>query len=389
MPSRSIRVLFLMARTGGGHLSASQAIAEALYHHYGDAVHTHLVDALADYAPFPFSRLEDAYPIWIGRLLWTWRWGYRLTDGPRRATAILRLFWPLVWPAARRLLREHPADLIVSAHPLTNHPVLWAIRRLGRAIPLVTVVTDPVSVHPFWLAPGVDRCLVGSQPARHKALACGLPAAIVRVTGLPVSRRFVAGLTDPVTARRRLGWPADERPVVLLVGGGEGMGQLEKIARAIDQAQPDARLAIVAGRNEPLRRRLATTAWHIPTQVYGFVQHMPWLMSAADLLVTKAGPSTLSEAFIAGLPLILSGAIPGQEEGNVRLVVQSGAGVWAPDPARIASLVGRWTEATASVLAPMAARSRSLARPQAADEAAREIGQLLPDQTGANFPTET
>jgi len=376
MPCNPVRVLFLMARTGGGHLSVSQAIAQALQHHCGDAVRTTLVDALADYAPFPFSHLEDFYPLWIGRLVWSWRWGYRLTDGPHRATVIMRLFWPLAWPATRRLLREQPADVIVSAHPLTNHPLLWGIRRLKLATRLVTVVTDPVSVHPFWLAPGVDRCLVGSQEARRKALACGLASERVRITGLPVSRGFAAGLTGPAAARRELGWPVDERPVVLLVGGGEGMGGLEAIAQAINQARPNARLAIVAGRNERMRQRLQAVAWHLPAHVYGFVQHMPVLMSAADLLITKAGPSTLSEAFIAGLPMILSSAIPGQEEGNVRWVVENGAGVWAPDPTQIATLVSRWTSPASKTLESMAKRSSVLARPQAADQVAEEVWQV-------------
>ena len=96
----------------------------------------------------------------------------------------------------------------------------------------------------------------------------------------------------------------------------------------------------------------------------------------ADLLITKAGPGSLHEAFLAGLPLILSGAVPGQEEGNVRLVVEGGAGVWAPRPAQAAALVARWTGAETGLLAHMAARSRALARPGAANAVAEEIWQL-------------
>jgi 1,2-diacylglycerol 3-beta-galactosyltransferase len=66
--------------------------------------------------------------------------------------------------------------------------------------------------------------------------------------------------------------------------------------------------------------------------VYGFVQDMPDFMRAADVLITKAGPGTISEAFIAGLPMILYSRLPGQEDGNVGYVVDNGAGVWAPRP---------------------------------------------------------
>jgi len=376
------RVLILMAHTGGGHLRAAEAIKEALCRRHGHCVSVEMVDALGEYAPWPFSRLAEIYPWWIKRAVATWRWGYRLTDGRRRATALLRLFWPWVWPRARCLLRRHPADVIVSVHPLTNHVFAWALQRLGeptRRVPLITLVTDPVSVHPFWLSPGVDHCLVGSAEALHKALACGLKPGQVRVTGLPVSPCFVDGLIDKVQARRALGWSL-ERPVVLVIGGGEGMGPLYQIARAIEGACPHVQLAVVTGRNQRLGARLAATAWRVPLHVYGFVdrsREMPRLMSAADLLITKAGPGTIHEAFLAGLPLILSAAIPGQEEGNVRLAVDGGAGVWAPDPREAAALVARWLSAEDDTLARMAACSRALARPHAAAAVADEIWRAV------------
>ncbi len=371
-PGDQVRVLMLIAHTGGGHLRAAEAVAEALRRRRGASVRVEIVDALGRYAPPPFHRLADLYPHWVGRAAWSWAWGYRLSDGPRRATGLLRLFWPLVWPRARRLLDRHPADVLLSAHPLTNHYLAWGLRRLGRAVPLLTLVTDPVSVHPFWLCPAVDRCLVGSEAARREALACGLPPERVRVTGLPVDPRFVARLTDAARARAALGWPAD-LPAVLLVGGGEGMGRVYDTACAIEARCRGVQLAVVAGRNRRLERRLRQRRWRVPCHVYGFVEHMPLLMSAADLLVTKAGPATLHEAFLAGLPLILNSAIPGQETGNVRMVVESRAGVWAPDPAQAAALVARLTGPERGRLEEMGRCARALARPEAAAAVADEV----------------
>ena len=79
---------------------------------------------------------------------------------------------------------------------------------------------------------------------------------------------------------------------------------------------------------------------------------------------------------LAGLPLILSGAVPGQEEGNVRLVVEGGAGVWAPNPAQVAALVGLWTGPEQELLVRMATRSRALARPDAAHAVAEHVWRL-------------
>ncbi len=182
---------------------------------------------------------------------------------------------------------------------------------------------------------------------------------------------------DKLEARKRLNL-AEHLPTVLLVSGGEGMGPVYKIARAISSHKPAGQMVIVAGRNQRLKKQLERTGWEIPTKVLGFVDNMPELMRAADVIVTKAGPSTISEAFIAGLPIILSGFIPGQEEGNVDYVVQKRAGVLAEDSEAIGRLVAEWFDpANADLLAEMTRNSRALGRPEAALNVATEIHQIM------------
>ncbi|MBL8121064.1 MAG: galactosyldiacylglycerol synthase, partial [Anaerolineae bacterium] len=149
----------------------------------------------------------------------------------------------------------------------------------------------------------------------------------MRVTGLPVHPNFAERLTDKANARKELGWNP-ELPAILMVGGGEGMGPLYEAARAINNRHLNCQIAIIAGRNQVLKDKLESDTWNQPTRVYPFVTNMPVLMAAADILVTKAGPATISEACIAGLPQILYDAIPGQETGNVEFVVQNNAGVF-------------------------------------------------------------
>ena len=163
----------------------------------------------------------------------------------------------------------------------------------------------------------------------------------MRITGLPVHPRFTEGLPDKAEARQTLGWDAT-LPTLLVVGGGEGMGPLYKTARAINSRQLKCQLVIIAGRNKLLKDKLESNHWNQPTHIYGFVNDMPRLMSAADVLVSKAGPSTICEACIAGLPMILYDAIPGQETGNVDYVVANDAGVFAPSPREVADAAQMW-----------------------------------------------
>jgi 1,2-diacylglycerol 3-beta-galactosyltransferase len=164
---------------------------------------------------------------------------------------------------------------------------------------------------------------------------------------------------------------------VLIVGGGDGVGPLYETARAIATTVPHAQLIVVAGRNAGLRQKLEDTTWEIPTRIYGFVDNMPELMCASDLLVTKAGPGTLAEAFIAGLPVIISSHIPGQEEDNVRYVLEHQAGAYAADPLEIADIVRKWLQPGDRALEQVVANASALARPDAAGVIARRLYALL------------
>ena len=366
-------ILFLFSDTGGGHRSATEAIIEGLNLEFGDQVTTEMVDVFKEYAPPPLQHVPELYPKMV-RVPRAWGLGYHLSDGNTRARLITAGAWPYVRRSIRRLVNQHPGDLIVSMHPLTIAPVL---RALGEShSPFITVVTDLVTTHAFWYHRGTDLCIVPTEAARQRALIFGLKPEQVRVIGLPVAERFCRPPGNREELRERLGWPK-ERPVILLVGGGEGMGPLERTAHAIAASCSQAALVVIAGRNRSLKARLESQKWAIPTLIYGFVREMPDFMRAADILVTKAGPGTISEALIAGLPMVLYSRLPGQEDGNVSYVVSEGAGYWAPQPEQIVTVLQAWIQNPGKRL-KAAEACRRLARPQAA----RQIARLLARKVG-------
>lgn len=335
------RVLLLMSDTGGGHRAAAEAIRDALLQRHEGQVTAELVDVFRAYSPFPFKYMPEMYPWLINRSKTSWSMGYKLTNSRRSAKLLSRGMYVSMEKGLKRLLQEHPADVIVCVHSVINTPAIQALLRFEKRPPFITVVTDLVSTHMFWYDRRVDRCLVPSQPAFERGLLSGLKPDQMRVTGLPVHPGFAERLVSKAAARKELGWDPD-LPAVLMVGGGEGMGPLYKTARAINDRGLKCQLAIIAGRNEALKTKLESDEWKQLTHVYPFVTNMPTLMAASDILVTKAGPATISEACIAGLPLILSDAIPGQETGNVDLVVENDAGVFAPSPEAVAQAVSDW-----------------------------------------------
>lgn len=371
------QIVILMSDTGGGHRASGEAIQEALRLKCADDVQVTLVDVFKHYTPYPFNRFPAWYPAMIARGSRLWGPGFKLSDGKRRARTLSGMFYPYTRAAFRRVAREHPADLYVSVHPLLTMPM---VRALGHhRPPVITVVTDLISAHAFWYYPKVDLIIVPTEGAYQRALKFKVPPEKLKVIGLPVSQKFSAPMGDKIKLRQELGWHAD-LITVLVVGGGEGMGPLFEIARGIANSVNGMplQLAVVAGRNESLAKRLRETAWQIPAHIYGFVNNMPDLMRAADLIVTKAGPSSVIEAINAGLPIVLSGALPGQEEGNVQFVVDNGAGRWAPGVDKVVNAVKELVGGGQEALARAAGNSRRLARPQAAFDIADTIMSYLP-----------
>jgi 1,2-diacylglycerol 3-beta-galactosyltransferase len=366
-----------MSDTGGGHRAAAQAIAGGFSHLYGKAVTVTIVDAWKNHTTWPVNRLANLYSWILHEAIWLWRAFWLMEHAPRLVDALLGLVSPLVAPGLLKLFQAHQPDAIISVHPLIVHFPLRALRRAGLNIPFVTVVTDMVRGYHTWYHPQTTLCLVPTEPAREQALGCGVPREKVDVVGQPVDLKFVAGVDQKNKLRAALQLDP-HRPLVLLVGGGEGYGRVFEIARSVAHRISQVQLVVVAGRNRSLQKKLEAVAWEIPTRIYGFVDNMPELMGAADVFVSKAGPGSISEAFIARLPLILYDYIPGQEAGNVDYVVGNRAGAYAPEPEQIVALLLDWLQPGNPLLVEMTRNAARLARPDSAITIASRVTALLP-----------
>ena len=380
------RVLILMSDTGGGHRAAAEAIRDALVRKHGDEVIVNVVDVFRSYSPFPFKFFPEMYPWAIKNGKFAWRISYNMSNRRGRVRLLNSSLGAAIQRGIKRMLiSEQDADVIVCVHPMLATPTMNVLRKQPSRPPFISVVTDLVSTHAFWYERRLDRILVPTQPAYDHGIQLGVAPEKLRVTGLPVNPRFADGLISKAVARERLGWDR-ALPTILLVGGGQGMGPLFRIARRINRLPGEFQFAIVAGRNAMLEERLNAQRWQHPTNIYGFVTNMPEMMVAADLLVTKAGPATIMEACMAALPMILSDKIPGQEDGNVSYVVSNHAGVYAPGPAKTARAVGQWLEHGTQFLQERAENAHKLARPDAVWEIADEVWHFAQQARIAQSP---
>jgi 1,2-diacylglycerol 3-beta-galactosyltransferase len=358
------RILILTADAGFGHRAAANAIAQALRDRQGDACVVDIVNPLEDRrAPALLRRAQDDYDRMIRAWPDLYRVGYQASDGPLPVGIAEQALIVMLYATLRDTLRKYRPDAIVTTYPLYQAPLAAIFAFDRHDIPVLTVVTDLVSVHALWFNDDVDRCLVPTPDVLAKAIESGLTPDRVEITGLPVNPAL-AQATDRVALRERLGWSQDRR--VALLAGSKRVTKLEPVAQALNHSGLPLELALIAGGDEALRQRWAEVTWHLPAHVHGYVDDMASMMLAADFIVCKAGGLIVSEALAAGLPLLLVEAIPGQETGNADYVLRGGAGVLVADALDALTTVFHWLDHDGAELLRRGAEARQLGNPHAA-----------------------
>jgi 1,2-diacylglycerol 3-beta-galactosyltransferase len=264
MPSlrreRKRNVLILMSDTGGGHRASAQALKAAMEELHPGRLNVTIVDMYASCAAVPWRWLPQMYRNMAKRPL-QWRLTVHLFADFKPVRWMCE--WWIQYSTAsglRQCLEAYEPEVVVSMHAMTSIYPMHILRRLGggrRRIPVVTVVTDLTTVHPAWFDKGVDLCFVASEEAAALARAKGLKQSQLRMYGLPIHPMFGRKPLGKATLRRRIGaLPA--KPLVLLVGGGDGVGGLGRLADVVAQelaaAFPgETQLMVVCGKNERVR----------------------------------------------------------------------------------------------------------------------------------------
>ncbi|HZR40885.1 MAG TPA: glycosyltransferase [Ktedonobacteraceae bacterium] len=409
-------ILFLIADTGAGHRSAANAISNAIRlisqqeqqewqarrstaRQASEGVEQatlqasefppptyriEIIDVFEEYSRFP---LREAVKLYGPTIRYNPKLYGEFFHGTNREETVMTmnsLAAPLIFNGLLRLFTSVQPDIVVSVHPVINFVTVRALRELGLNIPFITVVTDLVSVHYAWFAPGVDAYIVPTEQAKERYLKRKLDPERVQVLGMPIDPKFTRPTESKETLQRRLRLEPDV-PVVLLVGGGDGAGGLQAAVRAISHARLPVQLMVVTGRNRRLYANLqrSRSKLHVPAQIFGFVQNMPELMHASDVIVTKAGPGTICEALACGLPVVLSGYIPGQEEGNVDFVVEHEAGVLALDPAALIDTLRRLIKPGSPELRLYRESAARISKPRASFDIAQYLLSKIPQTESA------
>lgn len=380
-----MRIVIATVTAGGGHLAAAAALEEAWRQaRPGDTVER--IDVLEFASPLNRRLHKDGYVQIAEHAPELWGILFDKTDNPKVAQVLERL--RRLFPSSSRARFGRYLDAVNPDAVLCTHYMpLWTlsvwkrslngacaprstVHPIGRGKPVLvaSVITD-FDAHALWMDACVDLYCVAADATKARLVARGVPAHNVVVTGIPISPKFTRR-PHMRTARRALGLRTGLR-VVLVLSGGFGMGAVADTVAVLDGASTPFQMVVVCGRNEKLRAELAGRTYAHPTRVLGFVSNMHELMAAANLIITKAGGLTVSEALAMSKPLVIVNPIPGQESANCDLLLEHGAAVKAsrPEdvPRKVSELLG------SAILSRMARAAKKLGRPHAAFSICHEI----------------
>jgi len=316
------RVLLLSEGFGSGHTQAAHALAVGLRRR-SPHVHTKVMELGGFFHPTLAPLILSAYrrtiihsPKLVGIM---YRAQYKKSLNRFTQLALHRLFYM----QTATMIEQLRPDAIVCTHPIPN-AIIARLKRLGMQLPLYTVITD-YDAHGTWIADGVTSYFVSTDEVRIKLVQRGIKADNIRVTGIPVHPNFWRD-NDPAILNTRFG--LKPMPTVLVMGGGWGIPAHKELLLRLASWCDHIQLIVCTGNNSDQMEALAKNPIfdHPHIHLFGFTNEIDKLMDVSDLLITKPGGMTCTEAMIKGIPMLFCTPLPGQEEKNCQYFTSRGYG---------------------------------------------------------------
>jgi processive 1,2-diacylglycerol beta-glucosyltransferase len=356
------RVLILTAGYGEGHNAAARNLRDAiLAENSGATVAMH--DVFLEAYGWANRLSVRGYLFVINRLPAVWDLVFKWLDRSSAVSERIGIFGRAA-RQLRALLEAERPDVVVSTYPGYNHLLDHLYKHgPGRSFTQVTIVTDSLTVNRVWHTGHSDWYLVANEETAAVMRDQGVPPEKLRVTGFPVPAFFAQERPPKIPPTGGARWR-----VLFMVNSGKRIA-VEAVQRLL--TLDGIELTVTVGRDEALEQRIRALDGGVT--VYGWTKELPRLMADAHAVVSKAGGATVQECLAACTPMIVSQVVPGQEEGNARLIAEFGAGVIAETPDAIAGAVRDAFANSGAVWSGWHAASQRLSRPHAARDIARWI----------------
>ena len=367
-----MKIDIIHATAGEGHRKIAMAVQDGLVRLSRNDLEVRLIDCLT-YTDASFQKTYAPIYYWAVRHAPNlWGWSYEFLDHACVYQPLRPLRALTNSLHSKRLLEDsvkHQPDVIVSTHFLP--PEILGRAKLKGLInaKMITVITD-FYPHTFWVNPGTDHYWVMAEETKQDLVRRGVPEGIVTAGGIPVTPTFKpAG--KKLEILKKYGFE-ENRFTLLLTSGSFGLGPQEAILEELRAFKDRVQCLVVCANNKELKAILESKTYPFPVKIFGFIDFMPELMEASDLMVAKSGGSTTSEALTKGVVMVIMAPIPGQETRNVKLLKLRDAAYFLNDPHEIYDIVKSVLDDPSTLQKKREAISR-LAKPDASDDLVKMI----------------
>jgi len=368
------KILLLSVSAGAGHVRAAEALRAWGAEAFAGRVETRHLDVM-DFVPAGFRKVyADGYIKVVQHLPKVWGMLYDAASRTPPDAFSQKLRRGVERLSTRALTREIEAfapDAVICTHFLPAELLARKTQRGHFSTPVWVQVTD-FDLHGMWVQPEVAGYFAANDEVKFRLQARGIAPERAHVTGIPIMPQF-SRKPDRAACARELGASPSKR-TVLLMGGGAGVGGLDEVAERLlslaggnagagGGAAFDFQLIVLAGKNQKALAALTKLSAKHPGRLFpqGFTDKVERIMACADVMITKPGGLTTSEALALGLPMIVHSPIPGQEEHNADYLLEEGAALKGIDGSGLEFRLGTLL-ANPARLAAMRARATALGR---------------------------
>ncbi len=374
------KIIIFTAGFGEGHNTAARNIRDAIEHVAPDEARVEIVDLFDEC----YGRINDlvrrAYITTINRAPKVWGSIYDFLDQTQALEANMA-FLSRMRRALGDLLQKTEPDAIVCTYPIYNY-LIDELYPTGTERPFthMTVVTDSVTINSVWYRGGSDYFLVPNDRTEDVLVRAGVSNEKIRTFGFPVTHRFADA---KMQSKRET--PGKDGPHRILYVINSGKKEAPKVIRRLAKL-PNMEITITVGRDTDLRDKIEkeVQACGLEAEILGWTNRIPELLCEHHLLISKAGGATVQEAIAARCPMLISQVVPGQEEGNARLLLEGGAAQLATDADAIYDAVQSIFDKGCAAWRELHANISLLSKPAASLDIARFI---LEQSIPGNSPT--
>ncbi|WP_202078642.1 MGDG synthase family glycosyltransferase [Caldalkalibacillus salinus] len=324
-------LVFTEQKVGEGHFQAAKSIQLMLNNYQKGQVDVQLVSGMNAVHPFLEWLLITGYFTLIKTVPFLWKWMYLRTT---KCSVFHRHFFKF---RLKKLLHHEKPDIVLFTHPSCVSAVCEIRKNSKNKFKLGAIFTD-YGFHPFFIHTEMDYYFVAHEKIKKRLINnYGIQAECIYDYGIPVHSDFEHTVEEPNVIPFR----NPHQFHILILGGATGYGPIQKLVHVLRSQRIPYHITVITGKNQRLYRKLRRKNDE-STVVLGYVTNMKYWMERADVIITKPGGLTVSEAIRCGTPIVTINPIPGHEEANERFLHEHRIGVPVKDISLVPYYIRKW-----------------------------------------------